>query len=235
MRKFTINVYLVSIRWRRKAAFLQRLAAAELPDNWIIEYKHINCVDASQHSSLPGKTYDSWITTDAPEHLKKWWGQPITQGEIGCFLSHLSAIQNISKSKADLNIIFEDDATIGGSLFPILERIIPTLPTNWDCLYLGRNQVNKELAEKNITPFIVEPSFSYQTHAIAWTAEAAQKVMDNIDEIMQNQIPFDELLPTLFGSHPREDLNQLFSLRLNAYAAIENLSKQVNDNIHDTF
>lgn len=231
----TINVYLVSIRWRRKAAFLQRLAATKLPEGWHIEYKHVSCVDASQHSTLPGRVYPSWVVTDAPEHLKRWWEQPVTKGEVGCFLSHLSAVNAVSKSNADINIIFEDDATISSNLFFVLKDVIPTLPDDWDCLYLGRNKVNPETPEKSISPLLMQPSFSYQAHAIAWTKQAATKVMENIDEIMQNQIPYDELLPTLFGTHPRQDLNKLYNLRLNAYATTEKLSKQIDDNVHDTF
>lgn len=234
LSNFTVNIYLVSIRWRRATAFLQRLANAHVPDGWNIEFKYVPCVDASKYPNLPGKTYSDWVVSEGPEHLLQWWGREVTRGEQGCLLSHLRAIHAVAKSTADLNIIFEDDASISSDLFLHIKDIILGLPDDWDCFYLGRNKVYGTTKEESVGS-VLRASYSYQTHAIAWTAKAATKVVDNIDIIMENQIPSDELLPTLFGVHPREDLNQLFLLRLNGYATKEKMSKQINDSINDTF
>ena len=234
MSNITVNVYVVSIRWRREAEFLQRLAAANLPDGWNIEYKHISGVNASKISNLPGKPYSNWVTTDGPEALLKWWSRDVTRGERGCLLSHLKVIHAVSESTADFNIIFEDDASISSDLFFQLKELFSNLPEDWDCFYLGRNKVFNAAEEERIGS-VLRPSYSFQTHAIAWTAKAASKVMDNIDTIMENQIPSDELLPTLFGVHPRKDLSELFTLRLKAYASVDKLSVQIDDSINDTF
>lgn len=233
MSKINVNVYLVSIRWRRQATFLQRLASAELPDDWTIEFRHVPCADASKLPSLPGTPYSDWVVDDAPKSLQQWWGKEVTRGEVGCLLSHLSAINVVAKSTADLNIVFEDDANVDSNLFFQLSKSMSDLPDDWDCLYLGRNKVYAATEEQTFGS-LVRPSFSYQGHAITWTAKAASKMIENIDSFMENQIPYDELLPVIFGVHPRKDLNQLFSLRLNAYATIEKLSRQVDDSIHDT-
>ena len=233
MSKFTLNIYLVSIRWRREAAFLQRLVGASIPDGWDVEFKHIPCVDASKHSKLPGSPYSGWVISEGPKELLKWWGREITRGEVGCLLSHLGVIRAVSKSTADFNIVFEDDASIDSDLFFQLKGIISGLPDDWDCLYLGRNKVY-ERAEEEVIGSVVRASYSYQTHAIAWTAKAATKVVDNIDVLMKNQIPTDELFPAFFGVHPREDLGQVFPFRLNAYSAVNKISKQVEDSINDT-
>ena len=61
----------------------------------------------------------------------------LTRGAIGCYLSHLMAYEIIAKAQNEFGLIFEDDVKIDNAFFTKLNKILPTIPNDWDILLLG--------------------------------------------------------------------------------------------------
>ncbi|MDH4981179.1 glycosyltransferase family 25 protein [Hyphomicrobium sp. D-2] len=61
----------------------------------------------------------------------------LSDGEIGCYASHLLATQQIIARGLPYGLIVEDDATLPRSLSRDVAEILSTLPTDWDVVQLG--------------------------------------------------------------------------------------------------
>lgn len=228
-----VNIYIISIVPERKKSLIQRLKNAPLPSGMYLCMNDVLCVDGRNHPGLPGRIYPQWYIRDAPPPHKTEWRRMIRKAEIGCCLSHFQALRQISVSDAAINIIFEDDATIEDTLFFYLQKCLKQIPDDWDMLYLGRNQFIQQ-SEKKVSNDLVIPSWSYNAHAIVWRRQAAVSMVESIPEWMVNQIPFDDYIPALCGSHSRDDLNNLYQSKLTPYSVAVMQSVQIEDGIHMT-
>lgn len=71
------------------------------------------------------------------------YGRPMTQGEIGCFLSHRKIYEQIVAENLSEALILEDDVLLEDSL-PACLDMIQTCPINWDVMrFLYRRKINK--------------------------------------------------------------------------------------------
>lgn len=68
--------------------------------------------------------------------FKKKHGKPVLPGEIGCYLSHLKAIEIFNKSNYTFALILEDDVELGDDLHTILDEL-PNHHNEWDMVKLS--------------------------------------------------------------------------------------------------
>ncbi|KAF9527137.1 hypothetical protein CPB83DRAFT_856806 [Crepidotus variabilis] len=66
-----------------------------------------------------------------PEHLI------LTPGRVACWRSHIEVIHQIANDDAEATLIMEDDVDVERDLEGHLKRIWPSLPKDWDSVYLG--------------------------------------------------------------------------------------------------
>ncbi len=102
----------------------------------------------------------------------------ISQGEVGCSLSHFYIWKKIINDKIEKAIILEDDIIIKD---PNWLSIIDNIDSNcYDFIYLGRKKMtNDDVIESStpeVSPLLIKPSFSYWTCGYIITLSGAQKL-----------------------------------------------------------
>lgn len=129
------------------------------------------------------------LTTDMPNervaaakeaHYKQVVGLPtkrdptkpyyVTPGHIGCSLSHYMLWQTCMHLPDDYFLVFEDDIVLTHGFADIFERIVPTLPDDWEFAFVGYyflpdsaqiTRVGKYLRKTNISPLCTH---AYMVH-----------------------------------------------------------------------
>jgi glycosyl transferase family 25 len=143
----------------------------------------------------------------------KWWSRPLTQGEIGCTISHTE----IWKRAMNYTLVLEDDVTFTLNWISKLKLAMKNLDIidkDWDLLYLGR--VPQEDNETKVHNNIVKPKFSFCTYAYMLSPKGIKKIQQyNVEKSI---IPADEFLSATYVNHPREDVRLKYPPTLNAYA-----------------
>ncbi|MGU9977118.1 MAG: glycosyltransferase family 25 protein [Candidatus Oxydemutatoraceae bacterium WSBS_2016_MAG_OTU14] len=71
-----------------------------------------------------------------PDKACHYIGRALTKAEVGCYLSHLEAMQAIVDSNAPYGVIIEDDVIINCDYIPVLLSI-QKLPLDWQIIQLG--------------------------------------------------------------------------------------------------
>ena len=146
----------------------------------------------------------------------RWWNRPMSKGEIGCAISHWLCWKKASTFSDPHYVFLEDDVRLGptfGDDLPGVVSRLSTLDTAWDLLYLGRSPQAPD--EGRIGEFI-KPGFSYCTHAYMLSRAGVDKLLAT--RFPSDLIPADELLPAMYGDHPRADVRSRYPKSLRAYS-----------------
>lgn len=152
--------------------------------------------------------YSGW---KLPNSTNKFWLREMTNGEVGCVISHFNAWVNFFKSKQNNILILEQDfipvfEDTNWSVFDELENY------DWDIIFLGRHSQEEDI-EVGLKYF-VKPRFGYQAHAYIISKRWVEKFFWHYYKVLRtNLIPTDEFLPAMFTKHPREDIHKLFPNR----------------------
>jgi GR25 family glycosyltransferase involved in LPS biosynthesis len=148
--------------------------------------------------------YGGWNLGET--HWNKYWRQGVTDGEVGCTLSHIKAWQRVAEEGCERVLILEDDFT---PIKPISQLPEPATdwPFIWDYLTLGRWAFDTEKDIK-IDEFYCMPSLHYNMQAYIITHRGAQKLVDH--HLEKNIFINDEFITAVYMNHRREDLNQLY-------------------------
>ena len=173
----------------------------------------------------------SSIFKNLPDNIYKFWKRDITVGEKGCFNSHLSIIDKIRNKNNDettINLILEDDAYFDSNFFFSLKEIYDELMINdneWDICFLGRNRIENKY--KSLSENIEHTGYSYNAHCYL-VSNKVSKIISEIDTTGKI-IPYDEFLPALAWSHPRQEINKLYLKKdnnIHSYSTKEQISYQ---------
>jgi len=174
----------------------------------------------SQINSLPDNVKDKFVFFKAidgreiPDDIEftadKTWSDPfhkksITQGEIGCALSHWLLWNKIAKENS-YQIILEDDVVITEDFITKLMELDHWLTQTQpllSLLYLNRkpmeSETNVEVIHKD-TPKIICPNFSYWMCAYLLSAQGARQLINS--DFNHLIIPVDEFLPLISRKAP---------------------------------
>lgn len=91
---------------------------------------------------------------------------PMNDGEAGCWMSHIRALEFVAKNELSELLVLEDDASLSENFTPFLESCFSDLPKDYDFLSLyseagqnflspqsdiGSNFVHRALAQKSRT------------------------------------------------------------------------------------
>jgi GR25 family glycosyltransferase involved in LPS biosynthesis len=112
----------------------------------------------------------------------------LNMGEIGCYLSHVSAWNKFIESRKNYGIFFEDDIVINELYFnKVFNRIIDELIIyNFDILFLSRNAMsNSQFYEGQIIgKFFYKPSkIMYGAHSYILSKKGAKKFINYFNTI----------------------------------------------------
>jgi len=163
--------------------------------------------------------YKDW----AIDTTNTWWNRPVTPGEVGCALAHISVWQSVLDDKVESALILEEDFEV---LAPLNQDIIRDFdsPREWGIWYLGGNPIESPVMEFD-DAYI--PGLIYNNHAYILTRDAVKKLL--AQPYRKNIIPVDEFIPATFvySEHPRKDLH-FFSRNIKAMASKKEIIKQTS-------
>lgn len=120
MQTWVINLDRAPDRWTRISARLQQLG---------LPCTRLSAVDARDFSAMQAAQLDA----DAYRHRH---GMQPLPGELGCYLSHVAALQAFLASAADFALVLEDDALLHDSLPAVLAALLQH-PQRWDMVKLS--------------------------------------------------------------------------------------------------
>ena len=161
-------------------------------------------------------------------------GKSMTNGEIGCALSHYAVwkqiVDNVEAGIYPDNckvLILEDDVVFLDDFQKKLLEYTSALELNYDMLYVHRKPLNLA-AEKKLSPHINAIQKSYWACAYILTYAGAKKLINS--NYLHNLIPVDEFLPAMYGCQifGYERLYES-SEKIKCYAVNPNLLTLTND------
>jgi glycosyl transferase family 25 len=136
----------------------------------------------------------------------------LTNGSIGCYLSHMNIYEHIVKNNIDYALIFEDDCSIASDPTYFWEKMESLkIPDNADIFLL-----NAVLLEEGLKDEISKILFFFCLHSYVITKEGAKKVLDNLLPITMQ---IDSILSRL-----------AYENKITIYALIKNDLKIKQDN-----
>ena len=226
--KLYIKIINIPQRQEKLKNILKQIQRLHIPDGWTVDTQVVVANEGIGHHG-----YKKWRTSETfghGQHITKYWNREVTRGEIGCTLSHLSAINSVILGENEFLLIFEDDATFYSDLLFRIDHCIRD-KNYWDIIDLGGvsiNDVNKQLSN-----YHYELGHTYKAHCILYNKYALSKLQEiNINDRL---IVYDELLPLLRRKSERMDLRNLYNDidELVAVYPYQQMSHQIG-NIHDT-
>ena len=146
------------------------------------------------------------------DHSVDWYTREVTDGEVGCALSHIDIWQDTYNDAREATLILEDDFKID---YPVpWNEVYELLDKGYDLIYLGRYKVNPEQEEKDIkfNHMWVEPKYSYNTHAYVLSRRGAKILVENwVPLFKQNLFALDEFFSVVLGHTNRSDIAHQFA------------------------
>ena len=135
-----------------------------------------------------------------------YYNRDVTDGEVGCTLSHIDAWVDAYARDVEYLMILEEDFHE--------EHIVPwdqvnqLLELGHDLVYLGRQALlPEEETEIETTPGWVNPDYSYETHAYILSKEGIRILVEEyIDQFKNEMFVIDEFLSIAFGKTFRQDI-----------------------------
>ena len=160
-------------------------------------------------SAVDGKLNDLSLYFD-DELCRKEMGRSIQPGEVGCFLSHVKAIQKFWESDADYAIILEDDALPNDDFLEVVDDLISVLRKKDDSVYavnLGASDFKYSSNYCKISSVTLRCAhrFPMLTTGILWSKSGAEFFLENHKFIC---MPYDNYLRFLFSGS-----NKAFSIQ----------------------
>lgn len=224
-KPLNLSIRIINIKRRKKKLqkIMEIIDRLDKPTNWKLD---IDVVVANEGEG--GEAYPNWKVEKTLEDSERdrWFnGHDIRKGEIGCFLSHMTTIQD---SKSDYLLVLEDDAEFNSDFLWRIDQSIRELNNikiDWDGIDFGGKPVGDE-SIFNITTSVGKIGYSYETHCILYSRNGINKIKQ-IDRT-KNIIAYDEFLSAIRKVHPRTELNTLYNLdsEFNMYFSYKPLSWQ---------
>jgi len=184
MKHYYINL---DKRTDRNQNMLDLFAKLEITDYERIQGIDGNLVDYSKVLSQGMQVCKNWL--DPLEN------RPLTTGEVGCMLSHITAWGKIVKNNEPA-VILEDDLYHNVETYNITQ--IKERLEEFDLVYLSK--WNMDDKAQGFDDLFEIPGYCYWTAGYALSVEGAKKLLNA--DALQYMIPADEYIPMMLGTNP---------------------------------
>lgn len=136
-------------------------------------------------SAIDGRMLHENELTRLVEQKPRDYFQPLTQGEIGCFLSHIKALQLMIERKIDIALILEDDFKLSEKFKTQIRALILEKNNLPDVIKICRSRRKGETLKKlqDGSRIIRSTSAPITTGAAVWTLNGAIKFMNSFNHI----------------------------------------------------
>lgn len=146
---------------------------------------------------------ESWIQLQKTNFSKKRnYHHNLTNGAVGCFLSHIEILKYIVKKKIPYSLILEDDSQPKiVNIKNYFEYIMNKIPEDCDVLFLNYlsiqyNTENSNLVSGEFIKPLERKSFKlFCTDSLIVSLKGAEKILENFDKI---RIQYDAFLSNLY-------------------------------------
>lgn len=157
----------------------ERLLSAETEiDRAGLKYERIPAIDGSKLTYKQKDQYDEALAY-------KTFGRSLSGGEIGCYLSHVNAVDLFLKTDLEYCLVLEDDIKLVSEFNSVLQELIKFLNSNKKSDYHIVNLCNEPKKSYSQLHTIAVNNGSYnlcrahhfpvRTTAILWTRQGAEK------------------------------------------------------------
>jgi glycosyl transferase, family 25 len=115
-----------------------------------------------------------------PNFLRRYYGEKLSDGEVGCSASHLSLCKLLLERGLPFALVFEDDARLAPRSAQIIQMAINKAPANWDVIRLVESssqpfQVVADLGSgRSLVRYLRVPR---STTGLAVSASGAKKLL----------------------------------------------------------
>jgi glycosyltransferase involved in cell wall biosynthesis len=159
-----------------------------------------------------------------------WWNREVTDGEVGCALSHVDTWVDAYARDMEITMILEED--FKQDIKVPWTQVNQLLEMGYDLIYLGRNALKADI-EQPIDGVLgwVNPDYTYNSHAYILSRRGVQILVEEYIDQYKNEIfALDEFLSITFGMTHRQDILLEYEgkTRLKAAAPITNYFVQEN-------
>ena len=159
-----------------------------------------------------------------------WWNREVTDGEVGCALSHVDTWVDAYARDMEITMILEED--FKQDIEVPWTQVNQLLEMGYDLIYLGRNALKADI-EQPIDGVLgwVNPDYTYNSHAYILSRRGVQILVEEYIDQYKNEIfALDEFLSITFGMTHRQDILLEYEgkTRLKAAAPITNYFVQEN-------
>ena len=202
---------------------VNRLEQLELP--YEVDYEILQGV-VGRDTDIEYKEYDGWgMEYNEDEPQTDWWSRPMTDGEVGCALSHYKMMKQAYDEGHEWVMFLEEDFFAQRSLSDL---DLNTFGGDVDGFYLGRFRV--EGYGEDEVPYNecwLTPTFSFNTHAYCLHRRAIETIING--DFINNLIPFDGCFASTQANHLRDDVAELFPPYLNIIACDPDYIDQMSE------
>ena len=136
----------------------------------------------------------------------KWWNRDVTEGELGCSLSHVDAWVDAYREGFETTLILEEDFH---EEHPVdWSQVEELLNRGYDLIYLGRNALKQDLEHpiEGLEGWF-QPDYSYNSQAYILSKRGIQILVEEYIEQYKNEMfVIDEFLSITFGMTHRQDI-----------------------------
>lgn len=142
--------------------------------------------------AVNGKKLPKNISQINPEDFSKCHGREVRPGEIGCYLSHIGALNKFLESDAKFALILEDDALISEEANNLISKVIDEYQDgDWDFLKLQSRRKTKNIKIRKIdNKYSFAICFTRSTGATAYIVNRfGAKQM--VDKLLPIETPYD--------------------------------------------
>lgn len=182
LQTWVINLDRAPQRLARIAAQLQRLG---------LPFTRLSAVDA--HALTPQQR----ASLDEPAYRRKHGMTPV-MGELGCYLSHVQAMQQLLASPAEFALVLEDDALLHDSLPAVLAGLMRH-PDRWDVVKLSAVHRGTPVRVLEVAPgppahhLAVMLSRCTGSSAYLMNRRAASAYLRPVDGLLPMSLPYDHV------------------------------------------
>lgn len=202
MDSFKDNIYCISLKDRkdRRINILQ---------NFPYKLHFLNAYDTrGSNISLYKELIDkkSWKQLEKSNRRKQRdYHHNLTNGAVGCFLSHIDILKTIVKKGEPYSIILEDDCECKiENLDEYFKYVISNLPKDCDILFLDYFTIRYDpensdiINEEFIRPRNRHNFKLWGAHCLLITYEGAKKILENHTKV---KIQYDSFISKLYREH----------------------------------
>ena len=144
-------------------------------------------------SAIYGKSID-WQAASDDSYCRSYMGRSIQPGEVGCFMSHVKALQKFIDDAEDFAIILEDDSQVSPDLLKVADNVLARLKiSDFYAVNLGPSDYKYASVIDHLDNYKLYCTHRFPMLAtgILWSRSGAQEFLKKFNLV---SLPYDNYL-----------------------------------------